>query len=192
MTDILILYYSSTGHVKRLANAISEGVDAEGVVSRIRTVPAIRADFAETNGDSFENADGQIYVTKDDLSECGGLALGSPARFGTMAAPLKSFFETTSDLWLSGAMVDKPACVFGSASSLHGGHEGLLQSMMIPLIHHGMVVMGCPYTEPGLNAFTGGGTPYGPTHLDAENLSNSEIELAQNIGRRLARWVNKI
>lgn len=190
--DILVLYYSSTGHVKQLAEAIAEGIEAERSVARIRTVPSVRADYADSSGDSFENSKGTIYATKDDLCECSGLALGSPARFGTMAAPLKGFFETTSDLWLSGSLVDKPACVFGSASSLHGGHEGLLQSMIVPLIHHGMIVMGCSYSEPGLNVKTGGGTPYGPTHLDAESLSESEFNLARNTGKRLARWVNKL
>ena len=158
------------------------------VLSRRVAVPSLTPSHSEPVGGSFENEDGYLFATKDDLRNCDGLALGSPARFGTMAAPLKGFLETTSDLWLSGAMIDKPACVFASASSLHEGHEAVLQSMMTPLLHHGMVIMGCPYSDPGLAATEGGGTPYGPTHLDAQTLRPHEHDMAVRLGERLAKW----
>lgn len=188
MAQILILFYSRTGHVASLAESIGEGVEMGGGEVRLRTVPSISPSHAAPEGDVFESKSGYLFATKDDLRECDGLALGSPSRFGTMAAPLKSFLETTSDLWLSGTMIDKPAVVFASASSLHGGHEGVLQSMLIPLLHHGMVVMGCPYSDPGLAADEGGGTPYGPTHLDAEILRPHEHEMAKRLGQRLTKW----
>ena len=188
MAQILILFYSRTGHVASLAESIAEGVEMGGGEVRLRTVPSISPIHAKPEGDVFESKSGYLFATKDDLRECDGLALGSPSRFGTMAAPLKSFLETTSDLWLSGTMIDKPAVVFASASSLHGGHEGVLQSMLIPLLHHGMVVMGCPYSDPGLAAAEGGGTPYGPTHLDAEILRPHEYEMAKRLGQRVTKW----
>ena len=188
MAQILVLFYSRTGHVASLAEAIAEGVEREGSEAKLRTVPALSPSYEEPTGDHFESEDGYLFATKDDLRDCDGLALGSPSRFGTMAAPLKGFLETTSDLWLSGAMIDKPACVFASASSLHGGHEAVFQSMMTPLLHHGMVIMGCPYSDPGLATTEGGGTPYGPTHLDADTLRPHEREMAVRLGQRLAKW----
>jgi NAD(P)H dehydrogenase (quinone) len=188
MAQILVLFYSRTGHVASLAEAIAEGVEREGSEAKLRTVPSLSPSYAEATGDHFESEDGYLFATKDDLRDCDGLALGSPSRFGTMAAPLKGFLETTSDLWLSGAMIDKPACVFASASSLHGGHEAVLHSMMTPLLHHGMVIMGCPYSDPGLATTEGGGTPYGPTHLDADTLRPHEREMAVRLGQRLAKW----
>lgn len=188
MTQILILFYSRSGHVASLAEAIAKGVEKAGGEARLRTVPSISPNQERTERDVFENSSGYLYATKDDLRECDGLALGSPSRFGTMAASLKNFLETTSDLWLSGIMIDKPAVVFTSASSLHGGHEGVLLSMLTPLLHHGMVVMGCPYSDPGLAATEGGGTPYGPTHLDAETLRPHEQEMAERLGQRITKW----
>mgnify|MGYP001067729492 CR=1 FL=1 len=191
MASILILFYSRTGHVAQMAEAVGRGVEKAGGTAILRTVPALTAHYEQATGDSLESDNGYLYVTKDDLREADGLALGSPSRFGTMAAPLKGFFETTSDLWLSGALIDKPAAVFASASSLHGGHEVVLQSMLTPLLHHGMVVMGCPYSDPGLSATEGGGTPYGPTHLDAESLRAHEEGMASRLGERLTRWCLK-
>lgn len=188
MAQILILFYSRTGHIASLAEAIAKGVEDAGGEAKLRTVPNLSPAFSEASGDEFESEQGYLYATKTDLRECDGLALGSPSRFGTMAAPLKGFLETTSDLWLSGAMIDKPAAVFASASSLHGGHEAVLQSMMTPLLHHGMLVMGCPYSDPGLAMMEGGGTPYGPTHLDADSLRPHEEAMAHRLGQRLAKW----
>ena len=188
MAQILILFYSRSGHIASLAEAIAKGVEDAGGEAKLRTVPNLSPAFSEASGDEFESEQGYLYATKTDLRECDGLALGSPSRFGTMAAPLKGFLETTSDLWLSGAMIDKPAAVFASASSLHGGHEAVLQSMMTPLLHHGMLVMGCPYSDPGLAMMEGGGTPYGPTHLDADSLRPHEEAMAHRLGLRLAKW----
>lgn len=188
MTQILVLFYSRTGHVASLAEAVATGIEDGGCEAKLRTIPAFSPCYAAPSGDHFESQDGYLFATKDDLRDCDGMALGSPARFGTMAAPLKGFLETTSDLWLSGEMIDKPAGVFASASSLHGGHEAVLQSMLTPLLHHGMVIMGCPYSDPGLAATEGGGTPYGPTHLDADTLRLHEREMAVRLGQRLAKW----
>ena len=188
MAQILILFYSRNGHIASLAEAIAKGVEDAGGEAKLRTVPNLSPAFSEASGDEFESEQGYLYATKTDLRECDGLALGSPSRFGTMAAPLKGFLETTSDLWLSGAMIDKPAAVFASASSLHGGHEAVLQSMMTPLLHHGMLVMGCPYSDPGLAMTEGGRTPYGPTHLDADSLRPHEEAMAYRLGQRLAKW----
>ncbi len=188
MAQILILFYSRNGHIASLAEAIAKGVEDAGGEAKLRTVPNLSPAFSEASGDEFESEQGYLYATKTDLRECDGLALGSPSRFGTMAAPLKGFLETTSDLWLSGAMIDKPAAVVASASSLHGGHEAVLQSMMTPLLHHGMLVMGCPYSDPGLAMMEGGGTPYGPTHLDADSLRPHEEAMAHRLGQRLAKW----
>ena len=188
MAQILILFYSRNGHIASLAEAIAKGVEDAGGEAKLRTVPNLSPAFSEASGDEFESEQGYLYAKKTDLRECDGLALGSPSRFGTMAAPLKGFLETTSDLWLSGAMIDKPAAVFASASSLHGGHEAVLQSMMTPLLHHGMLVMGCPYSDPGLAMMEGGGTPYGPTHLDADSLRPHEEAMAHRLGQRLAKW----
>ena len=188
MAQILILFYSRSGHIASLAEAIAKGVEDAGGEAKLRTVPNLSPAFSEASGDEFESEQGYLYATKTDLRECDGLALGSPSRFGTTAAPLKGLQETTSDLWLSGAMIDKPAAVFASASSLHGGHEAVLQSMMTPLLHHGMLVMGCPYSDPGLAMMEGGGTPYGPTHLDADSLRPHEQSMAHRLGQRLAKW----
>ena len=192
MTYILVLFVSRTGHVAKLAQSIACGTEKEGIEAKLRVAPPVRP-INESNEISKDITDknGVLYVSHSDLANCAGLALGTPARFGSPAASLKAFLETTSDLWISGSLIDKPAGVFTSASSLHGGHEGVLQGLMVPLLHHGMVVMGLPYSEAGLSAKTGGGTPYGPSHHDAEELSLNEEELAESLGRRLAKWTKK-
>ncbi|MEQ8231849.1 MAG: NAD(P)H:quinone oxidoreductase [Gammaproteobacteria bacterium] len=191
MPEILVLYYSRGGHTAALADAVRQGIDAErGVTARLRTVPPLdaRTDDVPTQGPP--------YATKDDLRECAGLALGSPTRFGNMAAPLKAFIDTTSDLWLSGSLIGKPAAVFTSTSSLHGGQESTLLSMMLPLLHHGMLLLGVPYSEAALLATTSGGTPYGASHVaGADNelpLSEHERRIARALGRRLAQTVIRL
>lgn len=187
---ILILYYSRTGATAQLAQYIARGVERmAGLEARIRTVPPV-----STTCEAVENTvpdSGAPYASLDDLRHCSGLALGSPTRFGNMAAPLKYFLDNTSSLWLAGDLVDKPACVFSSSSTMHGGQESTLISMMLPLLHQGMVMMGLPYTEPALNTTITGGTPYGVTHVSGVNndnaLSEDEILLAKNLGQRLGR-----
>jgi NAD(P)H dehydrogenase (quinone) len=186
---ILVLYYSRHGAVSKLAQLIARGVGfVDGIDVRIRTVASI-----STTCESVEPAipdDGAPYVSLDDLEHCAGLALGSPTRFGNMAAPMKYFIDSTSSLWLTGALVNKPACVFSSSASMHGGQETTLMSMMLPLLHHGMLLLGSPYTESALNTTVTGGTPYGVTHVAGVNndlpLSEDEILLAKALGRRLA------
>lgn len=190
MNEILVLYYSRFGAVADMAQFIARGVEEVSSASaKIRTVPAVSPTI-ETTEDSVPEA-GPPYVTLDDLKHCAGLILGSPTRFGNMAAPLKHFLDTTSTLWLSGALVGKPAAVFSSTSSLHGGQETTLLSMMLPLLHHGMLIVGVPYTESELITTTTGGTPYGPTHVagaDNKNpLSDEEKQLCRALGRRVAR-----
>ena len=187
---VLVLYYSRSGAVAKLAQQIARGVSfIDGMDVRLRTVPPVSA-----NCEAVEPAipdTGAPYATLDDLQHCAGLALGSPTRFGNMAAPMKYFWDGTSALWLSGALVDKPACVFSSSASMHGGQETTLTSMMIPLLHHGMMLLGLPYTESALSTTQTGGTPYGPTHVSGSGkdtpLSQDEMILAQNMGKRLAR-----
>lgn len=187
---VLVLYYSRNGATADLARHIARGVGAvEGVEARIRTVPAVST-VCEASEPKVPDA-GAPYVELDDLAHCAGLALGSPTRFGNMAAPLKYFLDGTSALWLSGALAGKPACVFSSTSSLHGGQEATLLSMMLPLFHHGMLLMGLPYTLPELSTTETGGTPYGVTHLAGiegnRPLSNEEQVMARHMGERLAR-----
>lgn len=193
MTDsqpyVLVLYYSRQGSTRELALQIARGIEKQpGIEARIRTVPAV-----SPNTEASEPAipeEGAMYCSHDDLQHCSGLALGSPTRFGNMAAPLKFFIDSTSSLWMNGALSRKPACVFTSTSSLHGGQESTLLSMMLPLLHHGMLLVGTPYSEPGLTDTQTGGTPYGPSHLARENetrLSEDEIALCQAQGKRLAK-----
>ena len=189
MGEILILYYSAGGSVRRLAELIADGVErVPGAEARLRTVPRV-APVTETAAPQIPPA-GAPYCELQDLVRCAGLALGSPARFGNMAAPLKAFLESTSPLWLKGALAGKPACVFTSSASLHGGQEAALVSMMLPLLHHGMLIVGLPYTLAELNATRSGGTPYGPSHFSgvAGDLPVTEEErllcIAQ--GKRLA------
>lgn len=190
MTSVLILYYSRHGSIKNMARQIARGVDSiDGVSARLRTV----SDPVQA-GDNTE--DTTAIVDHDDLRECDGLILGSPARFGNMAAPLKYFLETTTPLWLSAALVDKPAGVFTSSSSMHGGQETTLLSMMLPLLHHGMIISGIPYTEAALNDTRSGGTPYGPSHVaGVENqlpFTDHEKQLCRALGQRIARQAQKL
>ena len=160
---ILILYYSSHGHVKSLAEQISIGVESCEMEARIRTVPRISSVCESIESDIPD--DGDIYCTIEDLKNCAGLMVGSPTRFGTMSASLKYFLESSSSLWLEGSLVDKPAGVFTSSSSFHGGQESTLLSMMLPLLHHGMIISGIPYTEGALSKTKTGGSPYGSSHV---------------------------
>lgn len=189
MPYILILYYSRYGATASMANIIARGIESvEGMSAKIRTVPAVSANTEATEASVPEN--GAAYATLEDLKNCAGLALGSPTRFGNMAAPLKYFLDGTSSLWLSGDLIDKPAGVFSSTSSLHGGQETTLMSMMLPLLHHGMIIVGTPYSESALLTTQTGGTPYGPTHVagaESKNLiSKDEEKLCFALGKRLA------
>ncbi|QDP73367.1 NAD(P)H:quinone oxidoreductase [Legionella israelensis] len=186
---ILVLYYSRTGATAKLAQHIARGVETvEGIEARLRTVPPV-----STTCEAIDKTipdEGAPYASLDDLKQCQGLALGSPTRFGNMASPMKYFIDSTSPLWLSGDLVNKPACVFSSSASMHGGQETTLISMMLPLLHQGMMLIGLPYTELELTTTQTGGTPYGITHVaGADNnlpLSEDEIKLAKYMGRRLA------
>ena len=172
---ILVLYYSRNGHVKMLAEQIANGVEAAGLEARLRTVPGISTVCEATEDEIPESGD--IYCSEEDLSNCSGLLMGSPTRFGNIAAPLKYFIDGTAGLWLSGALIDKPAGVFTSSSSLHGGQESTLLSMMIPLLHQGMILAGIPYSEEALSTTSRGGTPYGSSHVESEALSEDEIKV---------------
>lgn len=187
---ILVLYYSRGGATAAMASAVARGVEqVAGVEARLRTVPAVSAVCEQTEEDI--PADGPLFCEPDDLRHCAGLVLGSPTRFGNMAAPMKYFVDQTSSLWLSGAMVDKPAGVFTSTTSLHGGQESTLLSMMLPLLHHGMILVGLPYSEPALMRTASGGTPYGASHWrgpgNDRSLDEDEASLCQALGRRVAR-----
>lgn len=190
MSEILVLYYSRHGATAEMARRVARGVEAvPGMRARLRTVPPVSATI-EAVEDTIP-ASGPPYAKLDDLANCAGLALGSPTRFGNMAAPLKYFLDQTSAHWLSGTLVDKPAGVFTSTSAPHGGQESTLLSMMLPLIHHGMLIVGLPYTEPGLFTTRAGGTPYGPSHTAGQDnqapLSAEEKDLCAALGRRIAR-----
>ncbi|MFJ4289884.1 NAD(P)H:quinone oxidoreductase [Cupriavidus sp. NPDC089707] len=190
MTDILVLYYSRHGSTRKLAELIAHGIDSvPGAQARLRTVPPVSTVCEATAPDI--PADGPPYAELRDLEECAGLALGSPTRFGNMAAPVKYFLDGTVAQWLSGALTGKPACVFTATGSLHGGQETTLLSMMLPLLHHGMLIMGLPYSEKGLMTTTSGGTPYGPSHhayVDNRGpITDDESALAMAMGRRLAQ-----
>lgn len=185
---ILVLYYSRHGATRDMARHIARGIELTGLEARLRTVPAVSSDCEAIAADIPEH--GAPYATLDDLRGCAGLVLGSPTRFGNMAAPLKYFLDGTSGLWLSGDLVGKPGAVFTSTASLHGGQESTLLSMLLPLLHHGMLVLGLPYSESALIETRGGGTPYGASHhagadgkraLDAE-----EIALCRALGQRVA------
>lgn len=187
---VLVLYYSRQGATAAMAQHIARGVEmVSGMTARLRTVPAISA-VTEQSEDDIP-ASGPLYCELDDLRDCAGLVMGSPTRFGNMAAPLKYFIDQTSSLWLSGAMIDKPAAVFTSTSSLHGGQESTLLSMLLPLLHHGMVIAGLPYSEPGLMSSVSGGTPYGASHWAGQDndreLDDTEAALCRALGQRVAR-----
>jgi NAD(P)H dehydrogenase (quinone) len=189
MADILVLYYSATGSVRRLADAVARGVESvEGMRARVRTVPKV-APITEKASPAVP-PEGAPYVEANDLVECAGLALGSPTRFGNMAAPLKYFIDGLGPEWARGALSGKPAAVFTSTSTMHGGNEATLLTMMLPLLHHGMLIVGLPYTEPELNATRSGGSPYGATHVSGtandRPISDEESKLAFALGKRLA------
>ncbi|MDO8329078.1 MAG: NAD(P)H:quinone oxidoreductase [Fluviicoccus sp.] len=190
---VLVLYYSRHGSTRQLAKLIARGVESTGMRARLRTVPAIST-VCEATASAIPEA-GDLYCSSEDLAGCAGLALGSPTRFGNMAAPLKYFLDGTSDLWLSGALCDKPAAVFTSTASLHGGQESTLLTMMLPLLHHGMVMLGIPYREAGLNTTQSGGTPYGASHWagadGSRSITSDEQALCLALGKRLANWAAK-
>jgi NAD(P)H dehydrogenase (quinone) len=195
MKEILVLYYSRYGAVREMAQLVARGIEeVPGAVARVRTVPEI-SPVNEATAPTVP-ASGAPYAELRDLEECCGLALGSPTRFGNMAAPLKYFLDSTSALWLRGALSGKPAAVFTSTSSLHGGQETTLLSMLMPLMHHGMIVVGLPYTEPQLLSTTTGGTPYGASHVAGATsdrpLSDEEKKLCRALGRRLATTALKL
>ncbi len=187
MVEILILYYSRYGSTTEMANMIARGVEeVQGATAKIRTVPEV-SPVCEATADSIPES-GHVYATLDDLQNCDGLALGSPTHFGNMAAPLKYFLDSTSGLWFSGALTGKPAGVFTSTSSMHGGHETTLVTMLLPLLHHGMVLVGIPSKERALVETTTGGTPYGPSYHTGKDkeMSAEEKKLCRVLGSRLA------
>ncbi|GAA0722826.1 NAD(P)H:quinone oxidoreductase [Dokdonella soli] len=189
MSEILVLYYSRTGKVAQLARHVARGVgEVEGMRARLRSVPPV-APVTEI-AQPPEPDEGAPYATRADLHECAGLVLGSPTRFGNMAAPLKYFIDSTAAEWASGTLVGKPAGVFTSTSTMHGGQETTLLSMMLPLLHQGMLIVGIPYTEAALNRTLGGGSPYGASHVGsvsgANPISDDERILARALGRRVA------
>lgn len=195
MADILVLYYSRNGATESLAREVCKGVDSvDGMSARLRTVPAVSA-VTEAVEDAIPDS-GPPYATNADLEECAGLIMGSPSHFGNMAASLKYFLDGTVGDWFRGVAVGKPAGVFASTGSLHGGQETTLLSMAVPLLHHGMIVVGLPYTEEALSTTTSGGTPYGPTHVTwnrkPDSLSDEEKTLAQALGTRVADLARRL
>ncbi len=194
MGPILILYYSRNGATKALANKIALGVEQAGGVAMLRTVPPVTTQTTSAEIDVPESGD--PYVSKDDLEQCAGLALGSPTRFGNMASSMKHFWDSTTPQWISGTLQDKPACVFTSTGSMHGGQESTLLTMMLPLLHHGMILHGIPYSVPELHTTVSGGTPYGASHVASKNgnpqLTKDEHTLCVALGKRLALLANKL
>jgi len=195
MAEILVLYYSRGGSVARLARQVARGVgEVDGMSARLRTVPPVAVVTEAASPPVPE--DGAPYVERADLAECAGLLLGSPTRFGNMAAPLKHFIDGLGAEWASGTLVGKPAGVFTSTSTMHGGQESTLLSMLLPLLHHGCVVAGIPFTEPALNTTRSGGTPYGASHVaglqDDPQPSDDESVLARALGRRIATLASKL
>jgi NAD(P)H dehydrogenase (quinone) len=195
MTEILVLYYSQGGAVKEMAQIIARGAESvSGVKARLRTVPKVSANCEATESDIPDT--GAPYVELKDLEQCAGLALGSPTRFGNMAAPMKYFLDGTAGLWLKGALIGKPAAVFTSSGSMHGGNESTLLTMMLPLLHHGMLLLGIPYSEASLSSTQTGGTPYGASHIggamDDKAISDDEKKLCLALGKRLAETTLKL
>jgi NAD(P)H dehydrogenase (quinone) len=195
MAEILVLFYSRKGSTAELARQVCRGIESvPGARARLRTVPQVTTVVERT--EPAVPAEGPPYATHDDLRECDGLVLGSPTRFGNMAAPLKHFLDGTSALWVSGALAGKPAGVFTSTQTMHGGQETTLLSMMLPLIHHGMIVVGLPYTEHALNRTRSGGSPYGASHVAGDEtqpkLSEEERSLAVVLGKRVAELAVKL
>jgi NAD(P)H dehydrogenase (quinone) len=195
MPEILVLYYSRGGSVARLARQVARGVEeVPGMQARLRSVPPVAATTQVAAPPEPES--GAPYATRADLADCAGLVLGSPTRFGNMAAPLKHFLDGTGAEWASGTLVGKPAAVFTSTATQHGGQESTLLSMLLPLLHHGMLVLGIPFTEHALNGTRDGGTPYGASHVaglqDDRPLSEDEQALARALGRRVARVAQQL
>jgi len=195
MAEILVLYYSRDGATESLAREICHGVDAvKGMSARLRTVPRVSAVTEAVENDIPES--GPPYATAADIEECAGLVIGSPSRFGNMAASLKYFLDGTIGEWLKGSAAGKPAGLFASTGSLHGGQEATLLTMAVPLLHHGMIIVGLPYTEPALSATRSGGTPYGATHVtwnrDPDELSKEEVELSRALGKRVAEIASRL
>lgn len=195
MSDILVLYYSRGGSVAALARQIARGIgEVDGMSARLRTVPPVAAQTETALPPVPES--GAPYVTPADLRECAGLAIGSPTRFGNMAAPMKHFLDGLGSEWASGALIGKPAGAFTATATMHGGQESTLLTMMVPLLHHGCVIAGIPYSEPRLSSTRTGGTPYGPSHVSGADgdpaLSDDEAELARAFGRRLAELARKL
>ena len=191
---LLILFYSTSGSVKKIAHAIADGAEDAGIKVKIRTVPKVSA-----NNEMIESTlpeSGEVYCTKDDLINCSGLALGSPTRFGSMASSLKHFLDSTGDLWASNSLEDKPGIVFTSTGSMHGGQETTLFNLMTYMLHHGMIVAGSPYSISELHKTKSGGTPYGSSHVESFNESNEltidEYEIARKSGARIANLIKKI
>ncbi len=195
MDYVLILYYSRTGSIAKMAQQIARGVEkVNGIEARLRSVPAVST-LCEATEESVPDS-GAPYATLDDLRHCSGLLLGSPTRFGNMAAAMKQFIDSSGELWISGSMIGKPAAVFTSASSMHGGQESTLLSMMLPLLHHGMLLLGLPNSEADLSKTRSGGTPYGASHLAGVQsdlpLSDEEKRLCQALGHRVAETARKL
>ena len=195
MPYVLVLFYSRNGNTAKLANIIARGIESvNNIEARVRTVPPVSTTCEATAATIPES--GVPYATLDDLANCSGLIIGSPTRFGNMAAPLKYFLDTTGGLWAQGALVGKPAAVFSSSTSMHGGQETTLLSMMLPLLHHGAILVGIPYTEKALATTTTGGTPYGATHVTGENnnlpISDDEKNLSFALGKRVAEIADKL
>jgi NAD(P)H dehydrogenase (quinone) len=191
---ILVLYYSKSGSTKHMAELVAEGIQAQGMPAKLRTVPEIFPAVAQAEPSIPE--EGDVYCSLEDLAGCAALALGSPTRFGNMASPLKYFWDQTSGLWLSGALQDKPACVFTSSGAMHGGQESTLLSMYPPLLHHGMLILGLSNADPALSHTQRGGTPYGASHVSGprhdQALSADEKHLCQSLGRRLAKITQQL
>lgn len=194
MPKILVLYYSRFGATREMAELVSDGVENAGGEAVIRTVPAV-SPVSEASESAIPDS-GAIYCSEQDLIDCDGLILGSPTRFGNMAAPMKYFLDGTGSIWMSGQLIDKPAGVFTSASSMHGGQETTLITMMIPLLHQGMLISGLPYSESALSETVTGGTPYGVSHLAGSKsdnpLSEHEVQLCRALGSRIARIASKM
>ena len=191
---LLVLFYSASGSVRNLAHAIADGAEDESIDIKIRTVPKVSSNVEKSNPGVPDS--GEIYCTKEDLINCSGLALGSPTRFGSMAAPLKYFLDTTGDLWATNALENKPGIAFTSTGSMHGGQEITIFNLITFMLHHGMIISGTPYSFSNLNKTKSGGTPYGASHVENFNSSNEltkdEYEIAKNSGARLAKLIKKI
>ena len=194
MKEILVLFYSRDGSTAALAQQVARGVEAGGLGARLRTVPPVAA--VTSTAQPPEPPEGAPYVDRQDLEDCVGLILGSPTRFGNMAAPMKHFLDSTGAEWVSGTLVGKPAAVFTSTSTPHGGQESTLLSMLLPLLHHGCLIVGIPFTEPALGSTVGGGSPYGASHLARDRTvtrpSDDEAHLARVLGERVARIAERL